>query len=118
MSRQTGRATVQVDGDTLATKAGGATMKPGGPMREGDMTDQDTFVYKERSQKSEVVADIIHMQATDVDALRNATNVTINFETDTGQEWTIAGAVYEDSDAITDGMWKVTFSGPPAQRVA
>ncbi|MBO6937538.1 MAG: phage tail tube protein [Deltaproteobacteria bacterium] len=118
MARQTGRATIQADGDTLATKSGGARIKFGGKAREGGMTDQGTFVYKERDEPSAVEADIVHMLATDVDALRNADNITINFFTDTGQEWTVAGAVYEDSDALADGMWKVKFSGPPAQRVA
>jgi len=118
MARQTGRATVSVNGDILATKADGATMDPGGRVREGDMTSEDTFFYKEQPKKSTVVVDIIHMTTTDVDAIRNGTEVTISFVTDTGQEWVIAGAVYEDSDAITDGMWKVTFAGPPAKRVA
>lgn len=116
--RQTGRMTLKVNGDVLATGENGATMTPGGPMREDGMTDQDEHFYKERSVPAEFTATLIHVAGTDIDALRNMVDGVITFETDTGQVWSSSGAITKEIGELSQGELPVTFGGKPAVRVA
>lgn len=115
--RQTGRMTIKVNGDVLATGESGASMKIGGPMREDGMTDQDEYFFKERSEPSEFVAKLIHVATTDLEALRTLTDGVVSFETDTGQQWAASGVCTKEIGVLEGGEVPITFGGPPAVRV-
>ncbi len=115
MARQTGRVTVSVDGSKLQSKAG-ASMQPGGETRtENDMTDQGTFYYKEMLKPGMVKATLIHMSDTDLKTLRETTDATVQYETDTGLVYTLPNAVLTEFGDLANGEIEVTFMGSPMQ---
>lgn len=115
MTQQSGRVTISLDGDQLQSKSG-ASIKLGGVKREGMVTDQGTFVFKETLEHCEVKATIPHLKNTDLPALQKWTGVVL-FETDTGVRYVSKGAVLQDPPELKDGESELTFIGAPAEPI-
>jgi Phage tail tube protein len=113
MSQQTGKVTVKVSGSSLRSKEG-ASIQLGGIDRDGDMTDQGEFYFKEKYAKSEVKATLIHCSDSDLVKLRKAKNIPLTFACDSGTVYTVAGAVVATIGELKSGEVEVTFMGPPA----
>jgi hypothetical protein len=111
-TRQTGRVTVKVDGDQLRSKPG-ATAQMGGPRRPVEMSDQGETVYKENLIPGMIKCTMIHCADTDLVALRNMINGTVQYETDTSVMYTMAGAVTSEIGDLSNGEVEVTFMGDP-----
>lgn len=110
MAQQTGKVTVKWDGDQLRSKPG-ATAQMGGIRRPGEMSDQGEFVYKETLIPGMIKCTIIHCSDTDLVALRNFKNGTVQYETDTGKMLTMANAVTSEIGDLSNGEVEVTFMG-------
>jgi hypothetical protein len=111
--QQTGRVTVKADGDTMRSKPG-ASIDIGGEEREGGMTDQKVFYFKEKLNPAMVKCTLIHCSDTDVKKLRSLKNIEVQYETDTGVVLTVANAVTAKIGELANGEVDVTFTGSPA----
>jgi hypothetical protein len=113
MARQTGRVTVSKDGTKYQSKAG-ASMQMGGETRtENGMTDQGTFFYKEMLVPGMVKCTLIHMADTDLEDVRDTTDATVQYETDTGLVYTLPNAVCSEIGELASGEVEITFVGLP-----
>jgi hypothetical protein len=110
--QQTGRVTVKVNGEPHRTKPG-ASVQIGGTKRTGFMTDQGVFVYKEELVPGMVKATVVHCSDTDVKAIRDNKDVTVQYITDTGAILTMGNAVYSESGDLANGEIDVTWIGDP-----
>lgn len=115
MAKKTGKCTVKVDDQSFRSKAGSATIDVGGVTRQGEMTDQGLFVYSEADQMSTVELTLIHLSDTDLIAIRNAREVKITFECDSGPVFTINGAVLQAPPKMQNGECPLVYIGPAAQ---
>lgn len=116
-SQVLGIATIKVSGKTLRTMQGakhdpgGTTRTPVKGARKGDIG------YSEEQKESMTECEVMHDADFDVDFFRNATDVTIVFEADTGQSYIVKNAWLVDPPVITaEGGGKVPlkFAGPPS----
>lgn len=112
--QQSGLFTVQWDGNTLRTEAGGASIDIGGEEREGAMTDQRVFYFKEKLNPAIVKGTVVHCSDTDLKSIRAAKNIEVQFMTDTGVVYTVANAVCGKVGELKDGKVEITFIGSPA----
>lgn len=116
MARQTGRVTVSKDGTKYQSKAG-ASMQIGGAQRTNNgMTDQGTFFYQETLVPGVVKCTLIHMADTDLDDVRDTTDAVVQYETDTGQVWTLPNAVCAEIGELANGEVEITFTGSPMKQ--
>ena len=117
MAQKTGRVTLKINGGQLASKRG-AQLQTGGVEREPDIDDQGKSYYSEKIVGALVTATIIHTSQTDLVALRGFAGGTLNFETDTGQVWTVPDAFTQTIGPLQNGEVEVTFGGDPAETQA
>jgi hypothetical protein len=85
----------------------------GGIQRPGDMTDQQTFYYKEKSVPGVIKATMIHMADTDLIGVRDFKEGIVTFNCDTGVVYTMSNAVCSELGELSDGEVEVTFMGDP-----
>jgi hypothetical protein len=114
MAQQTGRVTVKADSVSFMSKAG-ASIDVGGVNRVGSMTDQGVFIYREENVPSLTKCTIPHMSDTDLLAIRDLKNFTLEFTTDSGVTYTVAGAVITKPPELANGECPLEFMGPPAK---
>lgn len=108
MAQKTGRVKIKLDGATLRSKAG-ASLQIGGTRREADTDDQGRVYYREMDTPATVSCTLIHTSDTDLIALRDFKDGTINFECDTGTVYTIGGAFMTELGELSNG--EVDFNG-------
>lgn len=114
--QQTSKVTVKVDGDSIRSKAGSASMKPGGLYRtENEMTDQGGFVFKEKWIPAEIKVTLIHVADSDIIKIRDSKDVTVTYEPDVGKTYTVANAVCTEIGELKDGEVECSFAGDPAK---
>jgi hypothetical protein len=114
--KATGRVSVKVNGVTLRSKEG-ASITIGGVTREPIPNDQGTVDYREETQPAEVTATLVHTAQTDLPALRNFTDGTVNFETDTKVVYVVSDAFTAEVGELSGGEVQVTFGGNPAEQI-
>jgi hypothetical protein len=117
MAKATGRVSVKVNGETLRSKPG-ASIKIGGVTREDEPNDQGTVDFREQTEPAEVKATMVHVSTTDLIALRNFVNGTVNYETDTGVVFTVGGAYAKEVGELSNGEVEVIFGGNPAEQAS
>jgi hypothetical protein len=117
MAKLTGRVTIKVDAETLRT-ANGSSLDPGGVTRTRVVDDQGRVHFTEETRASEVSCTVLHAADTDVERIKNATNLSITFEADSGAQYAVPGSFLEEPGAISGGEWPITFVGQPAKRIA
>ena len=113
--KQHGRATITVNGTRMRSK-NGATLALGGVARAPEALDTGEVAYSESTSAPELNCSIALTKDTDVEALRNLTDATVVFESDTGKSWSIRDAFAVD--AITVGAEvALKISGQPATQL-
>lgn len=113
--KQHGQATITVNGTRLRSK-NGATLLLGGVARTSQTLDSGEVAFSEYTVAPELNCNISLTQDTDIEALRNLTNATVVFESDTGKAWGIRDAFAVDAITIgTDVALKI--SGQPASEL-
>jgi Phage tail tube protein len=106
--------TVKSNGDAFRSKANSSSVVFGGlTIQENDVssTDQGVTVYKQRYQPSIIKTTLVHVAKTDVIAIVAMFDVTITFELDTGDTFTMANAVAIQPGPLQDGEVEITFMG-------
>lgn len=111
--QKTGRVFIKLGADQLQSKPG-ARLQIGGTTREADMTDAGDVFFVESLVPSEIVCTLIHTAATDLEALRAARDIQIEFRCDTGRVYTVANGFYRSNGGLANGEVEVTFGGAPA----
>lgn len=113
--KQHGRATITVNGTRMRSKSG-ATLLLGGVSREPEPLDTGEVAYSESTVAPELTCSIALTRDTDIEALRNLSEATVVFESDTGKSWSIRDAFAVD--AITVGAdVELKISGQPATEI-
>lgn len=118
MSQRLGKAIIKVAGRALETMPG-ATIDLGGVTRTTQNGANKVLGYTETPKQSRVEATVSLKRGVSAQDL-HAKNVTITFEGDTGQIWSIASAWSTEPPVIDSGAGtaRVVFEGPPAEEVA
>lgn len=107
----TGRVWIRVDGKTLRSKDG-AKLKFGGLKREAQ-TGNDVHGFTESMEAPEVECTLSHMADTSLQELKNITDATLQFETDTGKTLIVRHAWCTGELELTGGKGElsVKFNG-------
>lgn len=113
MAQKTGRVTVKLGADALQSKAG-AQLQTGGVTRTPDTTDDGRVFFQESIIPSEVRATLIHTAQTDLERIKAASDITLEYRCDTGRVYTIAHAFYREDGGLQNGEVEVVFGGEPA----
>lgn len=113
MSQVTGIVKLYVDGDLKRSKPG-ASISVGGKKREA-VSGHSVYGFVEEVVESEIECTIAHMSDDDAVAMSNLTNVTVTFEADTGQKYTVKDAwTSEPCKVQSGGDMSLKMKGPPA----
>lgn len=115
MAQATGRVTIKLNGDVLRSR-NGASIQTGGIIREPLTTDQGAIFYREDITPAVIVATIVHLADTDIQALRSFRDFTLAFETDTGDGWSISNAFVTEVGELSAGEFQLTINGNIANR--
>lgn len=119
MAKVTGRITVKADGEILLTRSGW-TFNPGGVNRNTIVGDSGVHGYAEETRPCRAAGNLSHTEKLDlVEAAKKWVDVTLLFETDTGQSYVSRGAWLTEPPELTagEGETSVAFEGPPAERM-
>jgi hypothetical protein len=119
MGAQTlGIAIVKADGQAFVSEPG-ASIDIGGVTRTPIKSDQPGVVkFSQQVKESQVDLVIMMDSDTKLDDIRNMSDVTIEFDCDTGQSYVIDHAFLQNPPKATAGAGgkiPLTFIGPPAQ---
>ena len=117
MAQVTGIVFVKVNGSLQRSKEG-AKLMLGGKERT-EQTGHSVYGYSEKVVPAEVEFTLAHTSDDDLIALRDITDGTINFETDSGQVFVVGGAFLASPPELTGGEGDValTFKGNPAEQL-
>lgn len=117
MARMTGLCSIKLNGVTKRSKPG-ATLKPGGVIRE-PLSDSNDFcgLAAKEIKHGEIKFTIQHGSDEDVVALQNLDDVTALFETDSGQRYMVRKAGTMGEVEIKGNEVEITLAGCPAERV-
>lgn len=116
MSQVTGRVFITVAGQRLASKEG-AKLIMGGFDRDPVVADAGVVGYSEKIVPPGVECTIVHTAATSLEALRNITNASLSFDTDTGRSFVLAGAWCAKAVELEKGEVKLSFGGLDCKEV-
>jgi Phage tail tube protein len=116
----TGRAFIDASGMGRLRSESGAELNFGGYPREGVQSDIGPVGYQEGDFAYPMISGtILHAADTDVDALNNATNITVTFTTDTGKSWVLQNAWRKDVLALdSKGKLKFVLEGMRVDKVS
>lgn len=112
-----GRVTIRAGGLVLKTNKG-ATLDPGGTVREPRPGDNDADGFVSSLMNSTVDCNIQMREGTSVATIQAMEDVTITFECDTGQVYLINHGYCGPAPTVSgDGTIKAVFHGPPAEEL-
>jgi len=116
--RLMGKFTIGVNSLRFITEKG-ATLDLGGPKRTTKTGSNGVAGFSEEEVQSKLEFSFFIPAGLSVAQIRTWDNVTVNIETDTGQQYVINGGWVTDPQVIeeTDGKAKVIIEGPPAQEL-
>lgn len=114
----TGVCIIKMDGGTLRTKEG-ATINFGGVERTPQLADGRLIGYSEKPAPATISGTLAHTADTDVEALKNASNVTLVFQCDSGPGYLVREAFLTAPPELTggEGDLSVEFTGQPSVNV-
>lgn len=115
MAQKTGRVTIKLNGSPLVSQPG-ATLQIGGIQRDPDMSDQGQIYYREKIVPATISATLIHTSETDLIALRDFRDGTVNFECDTGRLYVVNGAFTVSVGDLKSGEVEWSGAGNPADQ--
>jgi hypothetical protein len=114
-----GRAFIKMDGQSIETE-GGAQLTLGGVMRTTRKSSGRVVGFSEEPQESRLECSVLLTAGVSLETFRQATAVTLSFEADTGQVWSVRNAHLTEPPQVTDGASssvRLIFEGPPADEV-
>jgi len=120
MAKKLGKAIIKVDGKVLESLPG-AKLDIGGDERTTVVGASSVQGFYETPKPSKLECEISVGSATRLADMRSWDNVTIGFETDTGQLYVIQGAWLTNTPEMTaseGGKVPLTFEGPPAEEMS
>ena len=111
----TGVCILRMDGLSLRSKEG-AKLSYGGKERTPQYADGVLVGPSAKPVAATVTASLVHCSDSDLQAIADAENVTILFETDTGKKYTVRAAFSTKPPELTGGEGEVAveFAGQPA----
>lgn len=115
MAQVTGIVVIRMDGLSLRSKEK-AKLDLGGKERTAVFADNELIGYAEKPVAAKVTATLAHTAETDLIAIRDATNVSLEFATDTGVSYLVANAFCVKPPVLTggDGDVEIEFEGRAA----
>lgn len=118
MAKVTGRVSIKKDGQQLLNRSGW-TFNPGGVRRNTQVGDSGVHGHSEETVAPSVSGNVSHTKALDLVELGKDEDVTILFETDTGQSYVLRNAWLVDPPELTagDGEVSLTYEGMAAERL-
>lgn len=116
-AKRLGKATIKIGGLTLETMPG-ATLDPGGIMRETQVGANEVLGATEKPKQSRVECTVSIRAGINASDLQKAF-VSLLFAGDTGQVWSIGNAWCIEPPVIDsgNGTAKLTYEGIPAEEV-
>lgn len=118
MAQVTGIVYVKLNGKMLRSKEG-AKLELGGFERESVVAGGSHLGYTEKPVPAKVSCTLAHTADTDLIELRDFTNGTVTFETDTGASFLVANAYStKPPDIAGGGDVAMEFAGDPAEKIA
>lgn len=116
MADVTGTSIIQMDGLSLSSKEGEASLDFGGKERTAVYADGVLLGPSEKTVAATVSSTLAHQSTTDMVKLSNAKNVTITFITDTGKRYVVRGAFATKPAKLSgsEGDVEIEFMGQPA----
>ncbi|PIW54588.1 MAG: hypothetical protein COW16_10385 [Sphingomonadales bacterium CG12_big_fil_rev_8_21_14_0_65_65_10] len=116
-NRVVGQVTLTVDGTQYPT-SGEGTMEIGGPSRENVPGDYEAGSFRESTVPAKAEFQLLHKSGVDLAEIRAIDNATVTLRTDTGDTWIMRNAYSAEPPSFgQDGKARVTFEGPPAERI-
>lgn len=111
----TGTVIIRIDGASIRSKAG-AKLTMGGEERTPVYADGQLIGYSTKPVGAMVTATLAHTSTSDLAALRDITDSSLIFETDTGVRFSIRGAFLTKPPELTGGEGDVAveFCGQPS----
>lgn len=102
----TGRVTIRANGEVLLTQRG-AKANLGGVERTGVTGDQSVAGFTEETAVPFIECTQIHRADTNLEALKDLTDATVMFETDTGKSYVLQNAWLATPLELTGGEGEV-----------
>lgn len=115
-NRVTGRVFISVNGLRLRSKEG-AKLMLGGAEREAVVGDDSIHGYTEKLTVPGIECTISHMADTELKALADLTDASVQFETDTGPIYVLRNAWLAKPIEMTKGEVSLSFNGLSAEEV-
>lgn len=109
-NRVTGRAFISVNGSRLRSREG-AKLMFGGFEREAVVGDDSIHGFSEKRAVPGIECSISHMADTDLAALRDTTDASVQFEADTGRVYVLRGAWIANPIEMSNGEVQLVFNG-------
>ena len=119
MAQVSARVTFSFNGKTIRTLPG-ATIKFGGVERTEVIDDQGGVHYSEKTASGGVEATVPHTADTNIEELRNAVDMTVVAELDTGKRYMMRGAFVTAPIELSvneNGEMGVNLSGQPFEEI-
>jgi|GEM_PF-2809090 hypothetical protein len=111
------RVWVRIDGTLMETDPTTTKLDFGGYTREAVVTDQGFVGYTERPKEGSIETTIRVASDTDLEALRNATNIVVTAQYNTGQVFVMRDATIAEPPAVTsDGKCTIRLFGHPVEQ--
>jgi hypothetical protein len=112
---------IKINGQSLRSEPG-ASHDTGGVSRTEVVGDQeDDVAFAQKRQPSQTDCVLMYDADTSLSIINGWSDVTLNFEVDTGQLYVVNHAFCTNTPKITGGQGgkvALTFKGPPSQEVA
>jgi hypothetical protein len=116
MAQVTGRVFIKLNGQVQPSKEGAKLMyAPGNIEREPVTSDRGVEGFKEKIVAPTVEATFTHSAALDIDAIHNAKDTTLTYQTDTGVSYILRGAFSTSAPTLATGEVSFKFSAISAE---
>jgi hypothetical protein len=99
----TGNVIVRRDGQSLRAKNSKATIDLGGFERIEEIADNKVVGYRQKPVAAQVSLTVVHDSTLDLIALNNDTNVTLEFECDSGPVFIVTNAFLTKPPELVGG---------------
>lgn len=113
-----GQVRVNVDGQHYETD-GKSSIELGGMKRDAVAGDYQAGAFRESTEPSKVECSILLKPGVSLEAIRNARDVTLSIEADTGHHYVVRNAYSAEPPSLStdEGKAKCVFQGPPAEEM-
>lgn len=118
MSKQfTGTAYLTLDGARIPTVPASAKLNPGGVTRTPIVVDGGFIGFSETPTHSEIECEVVMSADVDIMKINAATDMTIMFQADSGENYVVRGAAAMEPLKHEAGKTAAKFFGAKAERI-